>query len=111
MDFDMKTRNEDSLQFAKALADETRQQIMGRLCCAWVNVNELVEDLGNVSQPTVSHHLRVLREAGLVYTRRDGKQVYYSLNQDAIAVCCGQLLFHFAPDKAERIPVESIPID
>jgi ArsR family transcriptional regulator, arsenate/arsenite/antimonite-responsive transcriptional repressor len=37
-------------------------------------------DLFGVSQPTVSQHLKVLREAGLVQTRREGTQIYYSLD-------------------------------
>jgi ArsR family transcriptional regulator len=38
-----------------------------------------------VAQPTVSHHLKVLREAGWVSTRRDGLNIYYALRPDAIA--------------------------
>ena len=37
-------------------------------------------DIFGVTQPTVSQHLKVLREAGLVRTRRDGTQIYYSLD-------------------------------
>lgn len=94
----------DALTFAKAVADDTRQQIMSLLCCQWLCVSDVVERLGNVSQPTVSHHLSVLREASLVYTRREGKQIFYSLNQDAVAVCCGVLMQNFAPEKVV-IPV------
>ncbi|MRR31932.1 transcriptional regulator, partial [bacterium] len=52
----------------------------------------------NVSQPTVSHHLAVLREAGLVNVREEGKQTFYQLNQNKIAVCCGKLMLKFAPE-------------
>ncbi len=58
----------DPVLFAKALADETRQKIMKLCCCKWLSVNEIVEQL-NVTQPTVSHHLSILREAGLVHVR------------------------------------------
>jgi len=85
--------------FAKALADETRQKIMSLCCCNWLSVGEIVEALGDVSQPTVSHHLSILREAGLVNSRRDGKQVFYSLNQEKIADACCQLAGNFAPDQ------------
>jgi ArsR family transcriptional regulator len=88
----------DPITFSKALADETRQQIMIHLCCQWLCVSDVVEKLGNVSQPTVSHHLSILREANLVHTRREGKQIFYSLNQQAIAICCGQLMQSFAPE-------------
>jgi ArsR family transcriptional regulator len=97
----------NSITFAKAMADETRQEIMRLLCCQWLCVGDVVEKMGNVSQPTVSHHLSVLREAGLVYMRREGKQIFYSLNQDAVAVCCGTLLQTFAPEKSV-IPVQML---
>ncbi len=83
--------------FAKALADETRQKIMSLCCCKWLSVNEIVEQL-NVSQPTVSHHLAILREAGLVNVRNEGKQAFYSLNQESMATCCGRLVLKFAPE-------------
>jgi ArsR family transcriptional regulator len=88
----------DSVTFAKAMADQTRQEIMRLLCCQWYCVGDVVERMG-VSQPTVSHHLAILREAGLVNTRREGKQVFYTLNQDAVAVCCGVLMENFAPER------------
>jgi ArsR family transcriptional regulator len=60
------------------LADPTRLRLLsliaaqGEACAAC----DLVEPLG-VSQPTVSHHLKVLREAGLVESRKEGRWVYY----------------------------------
>ncbi len=86
------------VNFAKALADETRQKIMKLCCCQWLSVTEIVEQL-DVTQPTVSHHLAVLREAGLVDVRHDGKQTFYSLSQERVAVCCGQLMTVFAPEE------------
>ena len=83
--------------FAKAIADETRQKIMSACCCNWLSVNEIVEKM-NVSQPTVSHHLAILREADLVNVREEGKQTFYELNQEHLAVCCGQLMIKFAPE-------------
>jgi DNA-binding transcriptional ArsR family regulator len=83
--------------FAKALADETRQKIMNLVCCQQLSVNEIVEQL-DVSQPTVSHHLALLREARLVNVREEGKQTFYSLNQERVAYCCGQLMIKFAPE-------------
>ena len=85
------------ITFAKALADETRQMIMSLCCCKWLSVGEIVEAL-HVSQPTVSHHLSILRSAGLVDSRREGKQVFYSLNQKKIADACCQLAGDFAPE-------------
>jgi DNA-binding transcriptional ArsR family regulator len=87
----------DPVLFAKAIADETRQKIMGECCCSWLSVNEIVEKVG-FSQPTISHHLAILRDAGLVNIREEGKQTFYSLNQENIVVCCGQLMIKFAPE-------------
>lgn len=89
----------DPVLFAKALADETRQEIMKRLCCCWLNVNDLVEQMeGRVNQPTVSHHLKKLEEAGLVDVRQEGRYRFYTLNQERLTVCCGALVTTFAPE-------------
>ncbi len=96
---------QDVVLFAKAIADSTRQQIMKLCCCEWVSVTDITEKM-NVSQPTVSHHLAILREAGLVDVRSEGRQTFYTLNQNRIAVCCGQLMVRFAPDEASTEAVK-----
>lgn len=96
----------DPVLFAKAIADDTRQKIMQHLCCNWLCVSDVVDKLGgDVSQPTVSHHLKILNDAGLLYRRREGKQIYNSLNQEMVSVCCGQLMVNFAP---ELVPTSDI---
>ena len=90
--------NPNPVLFAKALADETRQKIMNCCCCEWCSVSEIVDKL-DVTQPTVSHHLAVLREAGLVNVREEGKQTFYTLNQERVVACCGQLMIKFAPEE------------
>src|SRR5512139_3841484 len=87
----------DPVLFAKAISDDTRQKIMSVCCCCELSVNEIVEKM-EVSQPTVSHHLAILREAGLVTVREEGKQTFYTLNQERVAFCCGQLMVKFAPE-------------
>ncbi len=88
----------DPVLFAKAIADKTRQQIMSECCCCWLSVNEIVEKVG-FSQPTISHHLAILRDAGLVNIQEEGKQTFYTLNQERVAVCCGQIMLKFAPEE------------
>jgi ArsR family transcriptional regulator len=88
----------DPVAFSKAIADETRQKIMNLLCCRELCVSDLVDELGDVSQPTVSHHLQILKRAGLVETRREGKQVFYTLKQAQIADCCLVIVKKFAPE-------------
>jgi len=90
----------DLLSFSRALADETRQEIMRLICCRWRSVGELAEEL-RLSQPTISHHLAVLREADLVLVRPDGRQTFYSLNQGRVALCCGRLARRYAPEVGE----------
>jgi ArsR family transcriptional regulator len=91
----------ESVSFAKAMADETRQRVMSLLCCRWLCVGDIVEEMHGVTQPTVSHHLAILREVGLVHTRREGKQIFYTLDQDRVAVCCGRIMHVFAPERAD----------
>jgi len=91
----------DPVLFAKAIADETRQKIMSECCCCWLSVNEIVEKM-DVSQPTVSHHLAILRDAGLVHIREEGKQTFYTLSQERVAVCCGQIMLKFAPEEKAK---------
>ena len=93
-----------SVDFAKALADRTRQQIMQICCCEWLSVNDIVAKT-QVAQPTVSHHLAILREAGLVFVREEGRQTFYTLNQEKVIACCGQLISVFAPGQS-LIPIE-----
>jgi len=97
----------DPVLFAKAIADETRQKIMSECCCCWLSVNEIVEKM-EVSQPTVSHHLAILRDAGLVNIREEGKQTFYTLNQERVAVCCGQIMLKFAPESQTTLSVKQV---
>ncbi len=95
------------VEFAKAIADETRQQIMRLCCCRELSVSEIVEKT-SVSQPTVSHHLASLRDADLVRVRSEGKQTYYTLNQERFVVCCGQLMQVFAPESEVTEAVKQV---
>ena len=95
----------DTVEFAKALADETRQKIMALCCCQWMSVNDIVDKL-DVAQPTVSHHLKVLKQAGLVRSERRGKQILYSLDQKKLAQGCCQVAEDFAPDQRIELKVE-----
>jgi len=61
-----------------ALADPTRRHLLEQLATADRAVTELMAGLA-MSQPAVSQHLRVLRDAGLVTARKDGRHRYYRL--------------------------------
>jgi ArsR family transcriptional regulator len=75
----------------RVLADEARLRILGLLAERELCVCELVGAL-KLSQPLVSHHLRVLRDAGLLIPRRKGKWVYYTLNEGRIPGERGKLV-------------------
>ena len=69
----------------KALADPTRIGIVNCLARSpELCVCNLTDSFG-LSQPTISHHLQILREAGLVVAERRGTWAYYRLNREAVA--------------------------
>jgi DNA-binding transcriptional ArsR family regulator len=80
--------------FAKVIADETRQRILEILKKGEKSVSELTACF-SVTQPTISHHLAILRKAKLVISRRDGKQVFYRNNLDYIVECCQDIMVQF----------------
>lgn len=97
--------------FCKTLADPKRQMMITELCSGEKTVSEIAEAI-EVSQPSVSHHLAVLRSRGVVKTRRDGVNVYYSLVDEKIGQACeivqGILLNQLAKNRdfANRVMVK-----
>jgi ArsR family transcriptional regulator len=74
-----------TLKIAKALADSTRFQILRAIAeCAEISCGELAARFP-IAQPTVSHHLKVLTECGLVSVRREGQHSFFRLEPDALA--------------------------
>jgi DNA-binding MarR family transcriptional regulator len=71
------------LRFFKSLADESRLKIIGLLASTEHNVQDLAKLL-KLKEPTVSHHLAILREAGLVQMRTDGNTHWYRLDFEAL---------------------------
>jgi ArsR family transcriptional regulator, arsenate/arsenite/antimonite-responsive transcriptional repressor len=70
----------------RALGDETRLRILEHLVSGERSVSDLMV-LVDIGQSLMSHHLRILREAGLVLDRRDGRWVHYSIAEPALAAC------------------------
>ncbi|WP_437230290.1 ArsR/SmtB family transcription factor [Planctomicrobium sp. SH661] len=88
----------DLVQVFKLLADETRLKILfflGRE--KELHVSALCERLGQ-SQPAVSHHLALLRVAGLIEPRRDGKHNFYSIQQNRFHELMGELFQSFTEE-------------
>jgi len=68
----------------RALGDETRLRLLEILTAGEQCVSDLMDALG-LGQSLVSHHLRALREAGLVTVRRDGRRIHYAISEPALA--------------------------
>lgn len=87
-------------KFFKALSDETRRNILRLLEDRDHSVNEIVGNF-HLSQPTISRHLSVLKEANLVLDQRRGQHVVYQLNSPALADSARRFFGRFndcAPD-------------
>ena len=63
----------------KALNDQTRREILGLLKEKDLTAGEIADQF-NISKPSISHHLDLLRQAGLVVSVKEGQFIYYSLN-------------------------------
>ncbi len=87
IDIDQLRDNADEAgQLLKALGNPDRLLLLCQLVAGEMNVGEL-EDRLKIVQPTLSQQLGVLRREGLVDTRRDGRQIYYSISSpQALAV-------------------------
>jgi ArsR family transcriptional regulator len=68
----------------RALGDETRLRVLESLIPGERCVSDIMANLG-LGQSLVSHHLRTLRQAGLVTARREGRQVHYAISEPALA--------------------------
>jgi ArsR family transcriptional regulator, arsenate/arsenite/antimonite-responsive transcriptional repressor len=79
----------------RALGDETRLRILEELVAGEAAVSDLTQRL-EVGQSLMSHHLRILREAGLVVDRRSGRWVHYAIAEPALA-SCKLLLYELEP--------------
>jgi len=73
----------DLVRIFKALADRTRQDILELLAKGDMNVTDICSAF-HTSQPTISHHLQILRNCGFVDSRKEGKNVYYYVRQEII---------------------------
>ena len=88
----------DAAAICKALVDSNRLQIMKRLSTGEICACKLLEQF-RITQPTLSHHMKVLCECGLVTARKEGKWSHYSLNRKTLCSfgkfvaslsCCGE---------------------
>ena len=85
-------------EFYKTMSDPTRLKIIYALTKKELCVQDISEVV-NMSQTAVSYQLRILRGARLVKFRRDGKQIYYSIDDDHVSNIINITLEHLLEDK------------
>ena len=92
-----------------AIGDETRQHLLCMMLqgpCGGRRVLDLAAQT-NLSRPAVSHHMQILRQAGIVKTRREGTCIYYCLDPESEALnrltalfCEISAIMRHAPDRS-----------
>jgi ArsR family transcriptional regulator, arsenate/arsenite/antimonite-responsive transcriptional repressor len=88
----------------KALASEPRRRILNHLAGGPMTVGEIAANF-DMAMPSISKHLSVLREAGLVHEQKRGQHVIYSVAADNLANALYSFMTPFCPD-ARRIAAE-----
>jgi ArsR family transcriptional regulator, arsenate/arsenite/antimonite-responsive transcriptional repressor len=79
----MKHNYANFIPILKALSDETRLKIIDMISCEELCACKILERF-NITQPTLSYHMRILTKSGLVHGRRDGAWMKYTLNKQRI---------------------------
>lgn len=71
-------------QIAKALAHPVRVQILRQFECRTPQMVQAIVDEGSLAQSTISEHLRILREADLLFARKDGPRTWYCMRRSVL---------------------------
>ena len=90
----MQASAEDACRLMKVLSNSDRMMLLCEIGQGEKCVSEL-EDVLDLHQPTLSQQLTVLRKEKLVKTRREGKQIYYSLASEVVVSVIGLLYKHY----------------
>lgn len=80
----MRINYADHAVILKALAEPTRLQIIDMLSCGELCAC-IINEKFDITQPTLSHHMKVLCDSGVVLARKDGKWMHYSLNEQRLS--------------------------
>jgi ArsR family transcriptional regulator len=101
-----KVSDRDMIRALKALADPTRFRIVQEIAAAGELSCGEVADRFNLSQPTISHHIKVLFEAGVLVQRAEGKHHYTSVDRRLIARLAALLPARLTRASLVRVPAE-----
>ena len=96
------TQEQDMAGVFKALSDENRIRILGRLRSGEKCACKLLEAL-NISQPTLSHHMKILCDAGLVNGRKVGKWTHYSMCCEGVRKVSALMKDLLSADRIRRL--------
>jgi len=100
----MKLASEKFDRISKALADPQRREILQKLAdTAKLNCSD-IHALFDISQPTVSHHLKELFYAGLVEKEKRGQFCFYHVNSEALSAYLVELQRRFGLDDVQMVP-------
>src|SRR5665213_2045467 len=91
---------DDDAGVFKALADPTRRQILQDLQGGELTAGDIASRF-TISAPSVSRHLGVLKNAGLIVERRDANRIFSSLGEEQLVRCVGQFLATGCPQQIE----------
>ncbi|MEO1164391.1 MAG: autorepressor SdpR family transcription factor [Chloroflexota bacterium] len=97
-------------QTFKALADPTRREILRMLGEKSLTAGDIAE-VFDISKPSISHHLRILKDAELVFAERDGQHIIYSLNSSVMQEIVTEIMSLFQVGENEQSPAEEEKTD
>jgi ArsR family transcriptional regulator len=100
-------RIQEMADLLKNLSDPTRIKMINALASSELCVCDLCAVL-NMNQPAVSQQLKTLKQAGLIANRKDGKIVYYRLNDKRILQIYEMILFHLAKNNELLTSIKEI---
>lgn len=92
-----------SNQVFKALADPTRREILRLLGRGEMSAGRIAERF-DMTKPSMSHHFSVLKEAGVITSRREGQQIFYTLNATVVQEALSRLWDLFGDGRKRRSP-------
>lgn len=98
---------EKSQKILTAIGDESRQHIILTMLsmddCNGVRAIEVAKK-SDLSRPAVSHHLQIMKDAGLLKTRKEGTRIYYYFDPDMTKIKALIDMLHLAVDIAQHLP-------
>lgn len=83
---------EKKIEFFSVLADKTRQEIIFLFYKKKEACVTYISEQFELSRPTISHHLLIMKRAGILKSRKEGKEVYYSFNKEFVIEQMEELL-------------------